>query len=228
MQTIDILVDTTREFFHQVAALLPRLALAVVVLICGWLLAKVVRFAIEKGLRAVNFNVLTQRAGTDHFLQSAGLQGDTTTLFGLLGYWMVLVAALMVAFNGLGLIYVTDLLQRVELFAPKVLVAGLILVLGSYFARFVGEAVNRFCLDAQVPDADILGRIARYLIMTFVLMIALSQVEIGGDIVQRTFLIVLAGVVLALALAFGLGGKDWAAAMLERWWPRPKETDRRP
>jgi hypothetical protein len=228
MQTIDILVDTTREFFHQVAALLPRLALAVAVVICGWLLAKVVRFAIEKGLRAVNFNVLTQRAGTDRFLQSAGLQGDTTTLFGLLGYWMVLVAALMVAFNGLGLIYVTDLLQRVELFGPKVLVAGLIVVLGSYFARFVGEAVNRFCLDAHIPDADILGKIARYLIMTFVLMIALSQVEIGGDIVQRTFLIVLAGVVLALALAFGLGGKDWAPAQLERWWPRPKGKDQRP
>jgi hypothetical protein len=94
--------------------------------------------------------------------------------------------------------------------------------LGSYFARFVGESVERFSSDAQVPDADVLGKIARYLIMAFVVMIALSQVEIGGDIVQRTFLIILAGVVLALALAFGLGGKDWAAAMLERWWPRHK------
>jgi hypothetical protein len=222
MQSIDILVDTAREFFHQADALLPRLALALVVVVVGWLIAKVVRFAIEKGLRAVNFGVLTQRAGTDHFLQSAGLQGDTTTLFGLLGYWMVLVAALMVAFNGLGLTYATDLLQRVELFGPKILVAGLIVVLGSYFARFVGEAVDRFCISAHIPDADILGRIARYLLMAFVVMIALSQVEVGGDIVQRAFLIVLAGVVLALALAFGLGGKDWAAAMLERWWPRHK------
>ena len=50
----------------------------------GWLIAKVVRFAIEKALRAVNFNVLTERAGTDNFLQQAGLRGDTTTLFGLL------------------------------------------------------------------------------------------------------------------------------------------------
>jgi hypothetical protein len=222
MQSIDILVDTTREFLHQSAALLPRLVLALAVIGVGWLLAKVVRFAIEKALRAVNFNVLTQRAGTDSFLQSAGLRGDTTTLFGLLGYWMVLVAALMVAFNGLGLTYVTDLLQRVELFGPRVVVAGLVLVLGSYFARFVGESIDRFCRDAQISDGDILGRIVRYLIMAFVVMIALSQIEVGGDFVQWAFLIILAGVVLALALAFGLGGKQWAAALLERWWRRSK------
>jgi len=58
--------------------------------------------------------------------------------------------------------------------------------------------------------------------MTFVLMIALSQSEVGGEFIQRAFLIVLAGVVLALALAFGLGGREWAAAMLERWWPQRK------
>jgi hypothetical protein len=56
-------------------------------------------------------------------------------------------------------------------------------------------------------------------------MIALSQVEIGGDIVQRTFLILLGGVVFALALAFGLGGRNWAAAMLQRWWPQPRQDE---
>lgn len=225
MQSIDMVLDTTREFLHQAAALLPRLVLALFVLVVGWLVAKVVRFAIEKALRAVNFNVLTQRAGTDHFLQRGGLRGDTTTLFGLLAYWVVIIAALMIAFSGLGLVYIADLLQRLELFAPKVLVAGLVIVLGSYFARFVGESIETYCRSAQIADGDMLGKIARYLIMAFVLMIALSQIEVGGDILQRTFLIILAGVVLALALAFGLGGKDWAAALLERWWPRRKKQD---
>ena len=227
MQSIDMFLDTTREFLHQIAAFLPKLALAMVVVAVGWLLAKAVRFAVEKALRAVNFNILTERAGTDHFLQQGGLRGDTTTIFGLFAYWVVIIATLIIAFNGLGLTYITDLLHRVELFAPKILVSMLVVVLGSYFARFVGEAVNTYCVDAQIADADILGKIARYLIMTFVVMIALSQVEVGGDIVQRTFLILLGGLVLALALAFGLGGKEWAGAMLERWWPqRKKDTHR--
>jgi hypothetical protein len=225
MQSIDLLLDTTREFLHQVAALLPRLALALAIVVAGWLFAKAIRYAVEKALRAVNFNVLTERAGTDHFLQQGGLRGDTTTLFGLFAYWLVIFAALVIAFNGLGLTYITDLLQRVVLFAPKVLVAMLMVVFGSYFARFVGGAVTTYCLEAKIPDAELLGKIAQYLIMTFVIMIALSQVEVGGDIVQRTFLVILAGIVLALALAFGLGGKEWAAALLERWWPRHKNRD---
>ncbi len=229
MQSLDVMVDTAREFLHQAAAFLPRFALALVVIACGWLLAKVVRFAIEKGLRAVNFNVLTERAGTDHFLQRAGLRGDTTTLFGLLAYWVVIIAALIVAFNGMGATYIADLLQRLELFTPRVALAGLIVVLGSYFARFVGESVDSYCISAQVPDADMIGKIVRYVVMTFVLMVALSQLAVGGDFIQRAFLIVLAGVVLAFALAFGLGGRDWAADLLERWWPRHKRhTDRPP
>lgn len=226
MQNIDMWLDTTREFLHRIAAFLPLLAVGIVVVLLGWLLAKAIRFAVEKALRAVNFNILTERAGTDHFLRQGGLQGDTTTLFGLFTFWVVIIASLIIAFNVMGLTYITDLLQRVELFMPKVLVAMLVVVLGSYFAKFIGDAVHTYCVDAQIPDSDILGRIARYLIMTFVIMIALSQIEVGGDIVQRTFLIILFGLVLALALAFGLGGKEWAAAMLERWWPQRRKDDR--
>jgi mechanosensitive ion channel-like protein len=220
MQSIDMMMDATREFLHQIAAFLPKLLLALFVVAVGWLFAKAVRFAVQRALRAVNFNVLTERAGTDNFLRQAGMRGDTTTLFGIVAFWLVILAALIIAFNSLGLTYITDLLGRVVLFTPKLLITMLIVVFGSYCARFVGNAVQAYCVDAQIPDAEILGRIVRYVIMTFVVMIALSQVEIGGDIVQRTFLIILGGLMLALALAFGLGGKNWAAALLQRWWPQ--------
>jgi Conserved TM helix len=223
MQSIDMFVDATREFLHQTAIFLPKLLLALVVVLVGWLLAKAARFAVERALRAVNFNVLTERAGTDNFLQQAGMRGDTTTLFGLVGFWVVILAALIIAFNGLGLTYITDLLQRVVLFTPKLLIAMLLVIFGSYCAGFVGNAVQNYCVDAQIPDGDVLSRLVRYLIMTLVVMIALSHLEIGGDIVQRTFLIILAGLMLALALAFGLGGKNWAAALLQRWWPQERK-----
>jgi hypothetical protein len=225
MQSIDYLVDATREFFHQTAAFLPKLLLALLVVVVGWLLAKAVRFAVERALRAINFNVLTERAGTDNFLKQAGMRGDTTTLFGLVAFWLVIVAALIIAFNGMGLTYLPDLLGRAVLFTPKLLIAMLIMVFGSYCARFVGNAVQNYCVDAQIPDADVLGRLVRYAIMLFVVMIALSQVEVGGDIVQRTFLIILAGLMLAIALAFGLGGKEWAASMLQRWWPQHRKDN---
>ena len=176
-----------------------------------------------KGLRAGNFHVLSERAGIDGFLRDGGVGADTTEILGLLFYWLVILAALVVGFNGLGLNYITDLLVKVLLFLPHVMVALLVLAFGSYFARFIGNAVCAYAKKLRLQDAELLGRLAQYAILTFVVLIALDQVNIGGDIVRQTFLIVLAGVVFALALAFGIGGKDWAAELLERWWPRNRK-----
>ena len=136
-----------------------------------------------------------------------------------------MLAALIIAFNGLGLNYISDLLGRAVLFAPKLLVAMLLIVFGSYCARFVGNAVHAYCVDARISDAAILSRLVRYVIMTLVVMIALVQVEIAGNMLERTLLIILAGIMLALALAFGLGGKDWAATLLQRWWPHDRRDE---
>ncbi len=106
---------------------------------------------------------------------------------------------------------------------PKLIVALLILVLGAYFARFVGGAVHMYCKNEGLQDAALLGKIAQYAIVTFVVLIALDQANVGGAIIRQSFLIILAGIVLALALAFGLGGQRWAADLLERWWPKQRK-----
>jgi hypothetical protein len=224
-RTGNMLVETTQEFVHRTAEFLPQLVMALVVVLIGYLIAKVARFLVERGLRAMNLNVLTERAGTDNFLAQAGFGGDTCTLFGLLAFWLVLLESLVEAFKSLGLTYITDLLHRIVLFTPNLLIAMLVVIFGSYCARFVGNAVENFCREAEVPDGDLLSRLARYIILAFVIMIALSQVEIGGEIVQHTFLIILAGLMLALALAFGLGGRGWAAALLQRWWPHDRKDE---
>ena len=84
-------VEPVRAFLLQIAGFLPRLALAIGVLIAGWLLAKFAMFAIVRGLRAINFNVLTERAGLDGFLRQGGVETDTTGILGLLVYWLVIV-----------------------------------------------------------------------------------------------------------------------------------------
>jgi len=222
MNQIDMLLEPIRVFLRQVGDLLPRLFLALLILLIGWLVAKAVRFAIVRGLRAVNFHVVTERAGLDGFLRDGGIESDTTEILGVLVYWLVILGALVIGFNTLGLAYVTDLLGQIILFVPKVMVALLILAFGAYFARFIGNAITAYCRNVHIQDAELLGRLAQYAIVTFVVLIALDQVNIGGDIVRQSFLIVLAGLVFALALAFGIGGKDWAAELLERWWPRRK------
>jgi hypothetical protein len=221
---IDVMLEPVRVFLQQTWDFLPRLSLAALILLIGWIVAKMVRYAIGKGLRAMNFNVLTERAGMDGFLHDGGIRADSTAILALLFYWLVILASLVIGFNMLGLTYITELLGRVMLFLPKVMVALLILAFGAYFAGVVGNAVSVYCRNVQIQDGEMLGNVAKYAITVFVVLIALDQVNIAGDIVRHTFLIVLAGIVFALSLAFGLGGREWAAEMLERWWPRRKKS----
>src|SRR5262249_52742562 len=141
---VNLLLESIRESLHQIGAFLPRLLLAIVILVIGWLAAKAVRFAIVRALRAINFNVVTEKAGIDHFLKQGGADIDTIRVLGSLFYWLVILAALMVASNSLDLAYVTDLIGRIVLFVPKVMVAVVILVFGAYFARFVASASSTY------------------------------------------------------------------------------------
>lgn len=224
MQDMEMLLDPIRASLHQVGEFLPRILLAIVILIAGWLVAKAARFAIVRMLRAINFNIVTEKAGVDGFLKQGGGDADTVDVLGVLVYWLALLAALMIAFNSLGLAYVTDLIGRIVLFVPRVIVAVVILAFGAYFAKFVGSAVTTYCKNVDIDNAEMLGRFAHYAILAFVILIALEQLGLG-DIVRQTFLILVAAVGLALALAFGIGGAKRAGELLERWSrQRPDNT----
>jgi flagellar biosynthesis protein FliQ len=220
MDNIDVMLVPLRGFLLEVGNFLPRLGVALAVLAVGWLLAKAFRFSVVKAMRALNFHILTERAGIDTFLGQGGSRRDTTEWVGVIVYALVLLASLIVAFNSVGLTQVTDLLGKVLLFVPRLLVALLIVVFGGYFSGFVGNAVQRYFRAAGISDAELLGRIVRYGVMTFVVLLAFDHLDIGGGLIQQTFLILLAGIVFALALAFGLGARERAAELLERWFPR--------
>src|SRR5947207_4181545 len=120
---VNMLLESIRESLHQIGVFLPRLLLAIVILIAGWLIAKTVRFAIIRALRAINFNVVTEKAGIDHFLKQGGADIDTVRVLGSLSYWLVILAALLVASDSLDLAYVTHLIGRIVPLVPTVMAA---------------------------------------------------------------------------------------------------------
>ncbi len=220
MDQVSMVLEPVRAFLIQLGEFLPKLIIAVIILLGGWLLAKAIQLAVVKGLKSINFNVVTERAGIDSFLQQGGAKTDTIDILGVLVYWLVILTALMIAFNSLGLALVTELVGRIAMFVPKVMVAVLVLVFGAYFSRFIDNAITTYGKNVGLADAEMLGRLARYAIMVFVVLIALEQVQVATELVRLTFLILLAGLVLALALAFGIGSQHRAAELLERWWPQ--------
>src|SRR5262249_45005130 len=107
---VNLLLESLRESLHPIGAFLPRLLVATVSLGIGWLAAKAVRFTIVRALGAINFNVVTQKAGIDHFLKQGGAQIGTIRVLAALFYWLVILAALMISSNSLDLAYVTVLI----------------------------------------------------------------------------------------------------------------------
>lgn len=214
---INLVVDSVKSFLIQVGQFLPQLLAAIVILVLGLLIAKFLHFIVVRGLRLVHFDALTQTAGIDGFIKQGGIKKTTIDILGILVYWLVILLTLLTAFNSLGLGVVSELFRRIALFIPNVIVAVLILAIGLYFARFISDTVVAYSRNIGMTDAELIGRIARYAIMVFVIITALLQVNIGNEILMFAFQVLFGATSLALALAFGLGGQKWAAGALEKF-----------
>jgi flagellar biosynthesis protein FliQ len=216
MDQVSTVLEPVKYFTGQLAYFLPQLLMAVVVLVAGWLMAKLLYSMVVRSLKALNFGKLTHKAGIDTFLEHGDIKRTTGEIIGLLIYWIVILITLLVASNIVGLTAVSDLFSDILQFVPKVIVAVLILTIGLYFARFISEIVHAYSLNVGFEDADLVARLARYAIITFVIIISLEQMDIGTTIPSSAFLILFGGVVFALALMFGLGGVKWAESQFEK------------
>ena len=216
MDKVGEVFEPVTYFLYQLGQFLPKLGMAVLILLVGWLLAKMFRGVVIRALKYANFEQLTHKAGIDKFLKHGGIKKNTSQILGLLVYWLVMLATLLVASEVVQLDAVSALFNSITLFIPKVIVAVLILAIGFYFARVISEIIIAYGKNIGMKDAEIIGRVAEGAIMAFVIIIALGQMDIGNAILVPAFLILFGGFVFALALAFGLGGQKWAASQFEK------------
>ncbi len=221
-EQVGVIVDSVRSFLVQLGGFLPKLIGAIVILVAGWFIAKFLAFLLVRGLKLVNFNIVTEKSGIDGFLRKGGIRKSTIDILGILLYWLIVLGTLLIASNALGLTVVSDLFSRITLFIPNVIVAVLILTIGLYFARFVSDALVTYAKNVGLQDAQLIGRLARYAIIVFVVIVALGQMNIAERYLQPAFLILFSGIVLAAALAFGLGGQKWAADQIDKFMKRKK------
>jgi len=215
-QQVSVVVDSVRSFLVQLGQFFPKLIGAVIILVAGWFLAKFLAFLVIRGLKLINFNIVTEKSGIDGFLKKGGIKKNTIDILGLLIYWLVILGTLLVAFNALGLFVVSELFSRITQFIPNVIVAVLILSIGLYFARFMADTVVAYGKNVGLQDAEMVGRLTRWAIVVFVVLLALGQMNIADRYLQPAFLIILSGIVFGLALAFGLGGQKWAADQIDK------------
>jgi hypothetical protein len=213
----NIIIDPWRVFVVQLAEFLPHLLGAFAILVFGWLVAKVTQVGITKSLKMLKLDVLSEKAGVEEFLKHGGLQQSSVDIFGILVYWILMLIVILVALNSMGLQTASDLLNRIILYIPNVIVAIFVLIMGLFFARFFHGLLSTYLSNAGVKNFDMIANIARYAIIIFVVSVAMEQLSIGKELVISAFQIAFGAICLALALSFGLGGRDWASKVINKY-----------
>ena len=214
----DVFVHSYNTFIQQIAGFLPNLIGALLILIIGWIIAKIFRALSIKFLKLIRFNVVTEKARVDQFLADGGVKKSTIQIIGSLFYWLIMLIVLLTAFNSLGLSAASTLFNQVFMFIPNIIVAVLVLILGLFLANFISQALVTYLKNIEIENADAIGKLTNYAIIVFVISISLTQLSIGEELISSAFLIVFGALCLAMALAFGIGGKEWAAGVINRFF----------
>jgi hypothetical protein len=203
------------NFLGDKKCYLPVLLGALVILIVGWIVAKAIERLVNWLLKTIRFDILADKAGISEVLRKGDLEISAREVVSRIVYWLVIIMVLVMTVDALGLPKSSDILESLFAYVPKVISALLVLVVAMFLASFVSGIVRTAAGNANLPKPGILAGISRWAIIIFAVTISLEQLGIAPLLVTATFNIILGGIVLALALAFGLGGKDAAAKYLE-------------
>lgn len=215
-QLAEILQESYQTFFDQLATFFPKLIGALLILIVGWIIAKLIKAGSIRLLKLVRLDTVTEKAKIDQFLQEGGTKSTAIEIIGTLIYWLIMLVVILAGFNTLGLEVASELFNQIILYIPNVIVAVIVLIFGVYLASFIAQVVVTYLKNVGIHSADILGKLTKAAIILFVASLALSQLNIGQELVTNAFLLLFGAVCLALALAFGLGGREWASSMIEK------------
>ncbi len=206
--------DSVRAMLIRVAEAIPRVGIALVVFVVGWLAARAARWALGKALKMVPFDDLAQKLHITDFLQKGEVRIQLSDLLGIAVYWVILLAFLLAALDIFGMSVAAGLLERVLAYVPQVIAGVLVLVLGLFFATVVSGVVQTAAANAGVAQAKALGQIARVAVIIFSMAVALEKF-LSSTIIQTTFNTVVMAFSFGAALAFGLGCKDIAGKAVQ-------------
>jgi hypothetical protein len=209
------LIAVLHDFWRQVAGFLPRLLLALILLVLGFAFARLLRRLVTRGLRLLKADVAAEKAGIEDFLVQGGVRFTTVTLAGSLVYWAINLTVILAALTVLGIATAGQTISRLVLHVPAVITAVVVLILGTLLGQFVGALTQAYLANLGVAGARALGLVARWAVVVFVIAVSLEQLSIGGQVLVSAFQIAFGALCLALALAFGLGGRQWAARILD-------------
>ncbi|PIZ57728.1 hypothetical protein COY23_01045 [bacterium (Candidatus Torokbacteria) CG_4_10_14_0_2_um_filter_35_8] len=193
---------------------LPSIIGAIIILAIGWLVSATVGKIVTKIIELVKIDKAFEKIGIKKAAEESGMEFSMSKLFGWLIKWFLLLVFFLAATNILGLNQVANFINDILRYIPNVIVAVLILMVGTLFADFLYRLVRSGTKATGIPSASFLASVAKWTVLIFSTMVALAQLKIA--LVETLFTGIVAMFAIAGGIAFGLGGKDLAKELLEK------------
>ena len=216
MELLQAFYASIQQFWMYFREQIPKFIAAALLLLLGWIIARLIEKSFVKFFRLIRLEEIAEKAGIENFLYRGGVKFTTSTLLAKLVYWFIMFTFTLAVLNSLGLQSAADLFNKMVLYIPNLIVAFIVLLFGTLFAKFAHTASNAYLNNIGMTGAEGMSLVIKYAILIFVASMVLEQLNIGGQILVSGFQIAFGALCFALALAFGLGGKEWASKIIER------------
>lgn len=221
----ETLVLSLKNFYTGAMQFLPSLLAALVIIAAGWLTGWILKVIVRRTLMVAQFDRFCANAGATQVLTRADIRADPSALVGRFVFWLVFIVFLMAGLSALGLVVINQLISEFFLYLPRIFAALLILLVGFLIGNFLSRAALLAAVNAHIPSPRIVSGVVKFLITILAFAMALEQLQIARSIVTAAFAIAFGAVMLGLAIAFGLGGRDVARRVLEQRFLDKKEEE---
>jgi small-conductance mechanosensitive channel len=209
--------ESLRDIWIGTASFAPKLIIAIIVLVIGWVFGNIVDKLISQIARTLKIDNVLKSAQVDSVVSKAGFNLNSGAFIGGIVKWFIIAVFLVASFDILGLSEVNAFLQQVVLiYLPKVLVASLIILAAAIVAEVAERLVIGAAKAAELKSANLSGRIARWSIWIFAVLAVLFELGVAATFIQTLFTGVVVALSLAFGLSFGLGGQEAAARAIEK------------
>ena len=216
MEFLNLILEPLQEVFIKFKAFLPNLLAMLVIMVLGIVLARIVRVIFIKSLTAINFDSWSDRMGFTTLMRKGDLWAKPSATLGSVIFWLLVIVTLMIGLSALNIPAIDSLVEQFFGYVPRVFSAAMILIIGYVLAGFISQGVLIAAVNSGYHYAKLLAKAIRTLLMVLILAMAMEQLQIAPSIVLAAFSIIFGGIVVALSIAFGVGGIDAARRMIER------------
>lgn len=217
---MEILMSSLQSFGVQLMGAIPAIFGAIIILLIGWLFAKLISGSIAKLLKVAKFDDLAEKFNITDMLQRANVNMASSDFVGRFVYWIILLLVIISAADTLGWSSVSNEISKLIGYLPNLFIAIVFFVIGTYIAAFVRDIIKGAASSLSISTGKIISSVVYYLLFIIVALTALEQAGVDTSIITSNLLIIMGAVLTAAAISYGFASKDLLANILAGYYSR--------